>query len=65
MLAQLASGPPLVLNVPNLTVGPGQTLDLGAFGPAACTDGTTVLLPQATQTDDTPADPEPAGDASN
>jgi hypothetical protein len=47
VLAQLASGPPLVLNAPDLTVGPGQTLDLGAFGPAACNDGPAVLLPQA------------------
>ena len=47
VLAQLASGPPLVLDMPNLTVNPGQTLDLGMFGPAACNDGTAVLLPQA------------------
>jgi hypothetical protein len=46
VLAQLASGPPLVLDMPNLTVSPGQTLDLGMFGPAACNDGTAVLLPQ-------------------
>ena len=47
VLAQLASGPPLVLDMPNLTVNPGQTLDLGMFGPPACNDGTAVLLPQA------------------
>jgi hypothetical protein len=47
VLAQFASGPPLVLAMPNLTVGPGQTLDLGALSPAACGDATSVLVQPA------------------
>jgi hypothetical protein len=41
-----ASAPPLVLDMPNLSVGAGQTLDLGAFGPAACSPGDAALVPQ-------------------
>ena len=42
-----ASAPPLVLDMPNLSVGPGQTLDLGAFGPAACSPGDAALVPRS------------------
>ena len=41
-----ASAPPLVLDMPNLSVGDGQTLDLGAFGPAACSPGDAALVPR-------------------
>ncbi len=46
LLAQLAAGPPLVLETPDVVVAPGQTLDLGTLGPIPCNGRPGILLPR-------------------
>ena len=46
LLAQLAAGPPLVLQTPDVVVAPGQTLDLGTLGPIPCNGRPGILLPR-------------------
>jgi hypothetical protein len=46
LLAQLAAGPPLVLETPDVMVAPGQTLDLGTLAPIPCNGRPGILLPR-------------------
>lgn len=46
LVAKLSPGPIMVLSTSNLSVGPGQTVDVGTIGLGGCADGGSVLVPQ-------------------
>jgi hypothetical protein len=64
LVAQVASGPSLVVSGPDVTLNAGQTLDLGTIGVPDCTGNSDAFtLQPATDPSAQPADPTAPADA--
>jgi hypothetical protein len=59
VLAQVPPGPAMVLNNPNLSLQPGQTLDLGTLALSGCANAAPAFVLPPAPAPDTPTPPSP------